>query len=124
MTVDTTIIEQVVGTTVSVALRNIVMGIGGIVYLFTLSPKLTGVHAARHPVDRRADRPARPPRARTSRATSQDRIADVGAITAEDLGAMKIVQAFGQEEPRGRALHRRGRKRCSPPPSAASCCAR
>ena len=42
MTSDTTIIEQVVGTTVSVALRNTVMGIGGIAYLFTLSPKLTG----------------------------------------------------------------------------------
>ena len=29
---------------------------------------------------------------------SQDRVADVGAIVAETLGAMKIVQAFGQEE--------------------------
>jgi ATP-binding cassette subfamily B protein len=29
--------------------------------------------------------------------SSQDRIADVGAIVAETLGAMKIVQAFGQE---------------------------
>src|SRR3546814_14495674 len=38
MTSDTAIIEQVVGTTVSVALRNLVMGVGGIVYLFTLSP--------------------------------------------------------------------------------------
>ena len=33
MTSDTTVIEQVVGTTVSVALRNMVMGIGGIAYL-------------------------------------------------------------------------------------------
>ena len=41
MTSDTAIIEQVVGTTVSVALRNMVMGIGGIIYLFSLSPKLT-----------------------------------------------------------------------------------
>ena len=29
---------------------------------------------------------------------SQDRIADLGSIVAETLGAMKIVQAFGQEE--------------------------
>src|SRR3546814_9864298 len=29
--------------------------------------------------------------------TSQDRVADIGATTAEQLGAMKIVQAFGQE---------------------------
>src|SRR5918998_2237993 len=42
LTADTSVIEMVVGTTVSVALRNIVMGLGGIVYLFTLAPKLTG----------------------------------------------------------------------------------
>src|SRR3546814_18128297 len=29
--------------------------------------------------------------------TSQDRVADIGATTAEQMGAMKIVQAFGQE---------------------------
>ncbi len=38
LTADTTIIEQVVGTTVSVALRNIVMGTGGVIYLFALAP--------------------------------------------------------------------------------------
>jgi ATP-binding cassette subfamily B protein len=29
--------------------------------------------------------------------SSQDRVADIGAITAEALGAIRIVQAFGQE---------------------------
>src|SRR3954452_17925446 len=43
LTADTTIIEQVVGTTFSVALRNLVMGVGGIVYLFALAPKLTAM---------------------------------------------------------------------------------
>ncbi|HYW16527.1 MAG TPA: ABC transporter transmembrane domain-containing protein, partial [Allosphingosinicella sp.] len=43
LTADTTIIEQVVGTTISVALRNIVMGLGGIVYLLALAPKLTAM---------------------------------------------------------------------------------
>ena len=43
ITVDTTIIEQVVGTTVSVALRNIVMGIACIVILFALAPKLAAL---------------------------------------------------------------------------------
>src|SRR5688572_16336509 len=43
LTADTSVIEQVVGTTVSAALRNIVMGIGGIVYLITLAPKLTAL---------------------------------------------------------------------------------
>jgi len=97
MTSDTTIIEQVVGTTVSVALRNMVMGIGGIAYLFTLSPKLTGGILLGIPViimpivllGRRLQNVAR---------SSQDRVADIGATTSEQLGAMKIVQAFGQEE--------------------------
>src|SRR3546814_15989913 len=43
LTSDTAVIEQVVGTTVSVALRNIVTGVGGIAYLFTLAPKLTAM---------------------------------------------------------------------------------
>src|SRR3546814_7093406 len=43
LTADTSVIEQVVGSTASIALRNIVMGVGGIIYLFTLSPKLAGM---------------------------------------------------------------------------------
>ncbi|WP_255362946.1 ABC transporter transmembrane domain-containing protein, partial [Erythrobacter sp. HI0063] len=41
MTSDTALIEQVVGTTVSVALRNLLMAIGGTIYLFYLVPGLT-----------------------------------------------------------------------------------
>jgi ATP-binding cassette subfamily B protein len=97
MTADTAIIEQVVGSTVSVALRNTVMGIGGIVYLFTIAPKLTGMLLLGLPVillplvtiGRRVRGLSR---------SSQDRLADIGSITAEVLGAMKIVQAFGQEQ--------------------------
>src|SRR3546814_19091305 len=36
-------------------------------------------------------------RLQTISRTSQDRVADIGATTSEQLGAMKIVQAFGQE---------------------------
>lgn len=96
MTSDTAIIEQVVGTTVSVALRNTVMGIGGIAYLFSLSPQLTGGMLLGIPLiimpivlmGRRLQNVSR---------SSQDRVADVGAMTSEQLGAMKIVQSFGQE---------------------------
>jgi ATP-binding cassette subfamily B protein len=96
LTADTAIIEQVVGTTVSVALRNVVTGVGGIVYLFTLAPKLTAMLLLGIPVvvlpimfiGRRL---------RALSRASQDRVADVGATVAEVLGAMKIVQAFGQE---------------------------
>jgi ATP-binding cassette subfamily B protein len=97
LTADTSVIEQVVGTTVSVALRNIVLGTGGILYLFSLSPKLTGLLLLGIPVivlpivfiGRQLRKLSR---------ASQDRVADVGAMVDEVLGAMKVVQAFGQEE--------------------------
>lgn len=96
MTSDTALIEQVVGTTVSVALRNLIMGVGGVAYLFTLAPKLTLALVLAIPLivlpivwfGRRLRNVSR---------TSQDRVADVGAMVAEVLGAMKIVQAFNQE---------------------------
>ena len=96
LTADTTIIEQVVGTTISVALRNVVMAVGGIGVLLYLSPKLAGLMLFAIPaiivpiivLGRRV---------RSVSRSSQDRIADVGAMVDEVLGAMKIVQAFVQE---------------------------
>jgi ATP-binding cassette subfamily B protein len=97
MTADTAIIEQIVGSTVSIALRNLVMGFGGIAYLLTIAPKLTGMLLLGMPLV------ALPlvligRRVRLLSRSSQDRLADIGSITAEVLGAMKIVQAFGQEQ--------------------------
>ncbi|WP_066650839.1 MULTISPECIES: ABC transporter transmembrane domain-containing protein [Sphingomonas] len=97
LTSDTALIETVVGTTVSVALRNAFTGIGGMVYLFALSPKLAGLLLLAIPVmilpivllGRRVRNVSR---------TSQDRVADVGSMAVETLSAMKIVQAFGQEQ--------------------------
>ncbi len=97
MTSDTAVIEQIVGTTVSVALRNAIVAVGGVVYLFTLAPWLTaglliGIPVVVLPIvviGRRLQKVSR---------SSQDRVADVGSIVAETLGAMKIVQAFGQEQ--------------------------
>ena len=43
MTADTAQIEHVVGTTISVALRNALMALGGIGYLLYLAPALTGM---------------------------------------------------------------------------------
>ena len=96
LTADTAVIEMVVGTTVSVALRNSVMGVGGIIYLFTLAPKLTaflllGIPLVIVPIVMLGRK------VRDISRHSQDRIADVGAVVAETLAAMKIVQAFGQE---------------------------
>ena len=96
MTSDTAIIEQVVGTTVSVALRNLLMAIGGTIYLFYLAPGMTMGLALVIPVviipitvfGRRLRNVSR---------TSQDRVANVGAMISEVLSGMKIVQAFNQE---------------------------
>ncbi|MET0365237.1 MAG: ABC transporter transmembrane domain-containing protein [Sphingobium sp.] len=100
MTSDTAIIEQVVGSTVSVALRNLVTGIGGIIYLFTLAPRLTGMLLIGIPV-LLIPIIAMGRRLRALSRTSQDRLASIGSITSEVLGAMKIVQAFGQEQREG-----------------------
>jgi ATP-binding cassette subfamily B protein len=96
ITVDTTIIEQVVGTTVSVALRNAILGIACIVILFALAPKLAlAILAGAIIVVLPAAILGRRVRAISTR--SQDRIADVSTVTSEVLGAMKIVQAFNQQ---------------------------
>ena len=97
ITVDTTIIEQVVGTTVSVALRNSILGIACVVILFALAPKLAllillGALLVVLPIAVLGRR------VRAISTRSQDRIADVGTVTSEVLGAMKIVQAFNQQD--------------------------
>jgi ATP-binding cassette subfamily B protein len=96
MTSDTVVIENVVGTTVSVALRNSLTAIGGIGLLTYLAPSLTlglliGIPLVIAPIvffGRKI---------RSVSRSSQDRIADVGAYVTEVLSAMKIVQSFGQE---------------------------
>ncbi|MDE2301109.1 MAG: ATP-binding cassette domain-containing protein [Sphingomonadales bacterium] len=96
MTSDTALIEQVVGTTVSVALRNLITAIAGLGFLAYLAPRLTAVLVLAIPVvvvpivvfGRRLRNVSR---------TSQDRVADIGAMIAEVLGAARIVQAFNQE---------------------------
>jgi ATP-binding cassette subfamily B protein len=100
VTSDTAVIEIVVGTTVSVALRNIVLGVGGIIYLFTLAPRLTSwLLIAIPPIVIPIVILGR--RVRNISRSSQDRIADLGSIVSETLGAMKIVQGFGQEAREG-----------------------
>ena len=97
MTSDTAIIETVVGTTVSVALRNALTAIGGILFLLYLAPSLTlglliGIPLVLTPIvffGRKI---------RTVSRSNQDRVADVGAYVTEVLGAMPIVQSFGQEK--------------------------
>ncbi|MCA1955684.1 ABC transporter transmembrane domain-containing protein [Zymomonas sp.] len=97
LTTDTTLIDQIVSSTVSVALRNLITGLGGTAYLFMLAPHLTAMLLGGIPIvvfpiifiGRRLQRLSR---------KSQDRIADLSSLITETLGAMKIVQAFGQED--------------------------
>ncbi|GGD36647.1 ABC transporter transmembrane domain-containing protein [Croceicoccus pelagius] len=97
MTADTAIIEQVVSSTVSVALRNLLMAIGGTAYMFYLAPTLSAWLVLAIPCvvlpiiwfGRKVRNLSR---------ASQDRIADVGAMTSEVLSSMQIVQAFNQED--------------------------
>ncbi|MEO1731207.1 MAG: ABC transporter transmembrane domain-containing protein [Pseudomonadota bacterium] len=96
MTADTAIIETVVATTVSIALRNFFLSVGGTIYMFWLLPELTvwlvvGIPGVLLPIaifGRRIKVVSR---------DSQDRIADVGSMVSEVLGAMKIVQSFNQQ---------------------------
>ena len=96
LTSDTAIVEQVVGSTVSIALRNLLTGVGGVIYLFILSPKIAayliiGIPITVLPIMWLGSR------VRTLSRKSQDSIADIGSVVSEVLGAMRIVQAFGQE---------------------------
>lgn len=96
LTSDTAQIETTVGSTISIALRNALTGIGGIILLFVLAPRIAGSLIVAIPVvilpiallGRRV---------RGFSRTSQDRIAEIGGLVVEVLGAMRIVQAFGQE---------------------------
>ena len=96
ITVDTALIEQVVGSAVSIALRNLIMGSVCAGMLFVLAPRLAammllGIPLIMGPVLLLGRK------VRTISARSQDRMADVGTVTGEVLGAMKVVQAFNQQ---------------------------
>ena len=96
LTTDTSVLQMVVGTSVSIALRNAIMLVGGTVLLAVTSARLTGLVFLVVPLvlvpilvfGRRVRRLSR---------ASQDRVADVGSYVDEALGAIRTVQAFGHE---------------------------
>jgi ATP-binding cassette subfamily B protein len=97
LTTDTTVLQVVVGSTVSIALRNMLLLIGGSVMLLFTSAKLTGLVFLVVPLvvfpivifGRKVRKLSR---------ESQDRIADVGSFVDEALGAIRTVQAYGHED--------------------------
>ena len=97
LTSDTTLIENAIGSTLSIALRNSLILIGGLAMLFTTSLKLTLMVLAGVPIvvvpivlfGRRVRRLSR---------ISQDRVADLGNRIDETIHEIRIVQAYGHEE--------------------------
>jgi ATP-binding cassette subfamily B protein len=96
LTTDTTLIQALVGTSISMALRNALLFIGGLAMLFVTSVKLSSIilvmlTAVVLPIvwfGRRVRKLSR---------DSQDRIADASALAGEILNAIPTVQAFTQE---------------------------
>ena len=101
-TADTTVLQSVIGSTVSIALRNSLMLIGGLILLFITNAKLASVILLGFPLvivpiliyGRRV---------RSLSRLSQDRIAEVGSYVGESLTQIKTVQAFNHQ-PHDRAF--------------------
>src|ERR1700693_4389353 len=96
LTTDTTLIQALIGTSISMALRNFLLFVGGMIMLFITSVKLTSIiivmlGAVVLPIviyGRRVRKLSR---------ESQDRIADASGLAGEILNAMPTVQAFTHE---------------------------
>ncbi|CAI8755717.1 ATP-binding cassette, subfamily B, bacterial [Pseudomonas sp. IT-P74] len=96
LTADTTLLQSVIGSSLSLFLRNLLMVVGGIVLLFITNPKLTSIVVVALPLviapilifGRRVRNLSR---------LSQDRIADIGSYVSETLGQIKTVQAYNHQ---------------------------
>ncbi len=103
LTTDTTLLEQVVGTSVSMAVRNALLGIGSLAMLALTSGKLTALVLLVVPLvvgpiivfGRRVRKLSR---------QSQDRVADLGAYVDETLHEIRTVQAYTHESEDARAF--------------------
>ena len=96
ITTDTTLIQSVIGSSASIALRNFLMLVGGTIFLFITNPKLTSVVMICIPLvvgpimffGRKVRHLSR---------SSQDEIANVGAYVGESIQQIKTVQAYNHQ---------------------------
>src|SRR6185437_4610061 len=99
LTADTTLIQTLIGSSISVSARTMVMFVGGLILMFVTSVKLpllvTGAVVLVIPLI------AFGRWVRTLSRRSQDRIADTSAHASETLNAVQTVQAFTREEAEG-----------------------
>lgn len=94
---DTGVLQNAVSVNVSMGLRYTVMALGGILFLFYISPVLTALMlAVVPPVALGAVIYGRPVRALSLK--SQDALAEAGKIAEETLGSIRTVRAFTKEE--------------------------
>ena len=96
LTADTTLLQSVIGSSLSLFLRNLLMVIGGIVLLFVTNPKLTSIVVVALPLVI-APILVFGRRVRNLSRLSQDRIADIGSYVSETLGQIKTVQAYNHQ---------------------------
>ncbi|EIK94905.1 ABC transporter permease/ATP-binding protein [Pseudomonas sp. M47T1] len=96
LTADTTLLQSVIGSSLSLFLRNALMVVGGIVLLFITNPKLTSIVVIALPLVL-APILVFGRRVRGLSRQSQDRIADVGSYVAETLNQIKTVQAYNHQ---------------------------
>lgn len=104
LTADMTLLQTVIGSSVSFALRNLIMMVGGIIWLFITNAKLTALVTICVPLvvvpiliyGRRVRHLSR---------QSQDKIAAVGAYVGEVLGQIKTVQAYNHQSIDQRAFY-------------------
>jgi ATP-binding cassette subfamily B protein len=96
LTTDTTLVQTVVGSSLSMGLRNMVMGIGALIALIVTNPvvmtQVLGILVLVVLPSLYFGRRVR----KLSRA-SQDRVADSSAIAAEVLNAVPVVQSYHQQ---------------------------
>lgn len=96
LTADATQIKSAVGATVSVALRNLIMGTGAVAMMVVTSPRLSALVVVAIPIivlplvafGRSVRRRAR---------HAQDTLADATAFASEQIGAVRLLQAFTSE---------------------------
>ncbi len=97
LSADTGILQTLIGSSISVALRNCVLLLGGLVMMGLTSPKLTGLVVIVIPLvvapivgfGRRVRKLSR---------ANQERLADVNALAEESIYGIRTVQAFGHED--------------------------
>lgn len=96
LTADATQVKAAVGATASVALRNTIMGVGAVTMMVVTSPRLSLLVVAAIPfIVVPIVAFGRSVRRRTRRA--QDALADAAAFAGEQIGAVRVLQAFTNE---------------------------